>query len=115
MNKGMVEKIKENKVAVALAAFCVAALAIILIGIFAVKVPVVAMCVLVILEAGIAVMMHKAELWIHGVMVLVQIIVGIIAGRTVVIILCVLVYAAATAALWMSDIADKEEKVSNES
>ena len=73
------------------------------------------MCVLVILEAGIAVMMHKAELWIHGVMVLVQIIVGIIAGRTVVIILCVLVYAAATAALWMSDIADKEEKVSNES
>lgn len=102
--------LKENRSLTALAAFCIAALVLILIGVFALKTPVVAMCALVIIEAGIAVMLHKAELWMHGAMVLAQIIAGILVGRVGVIILCALVYAAATAALGMSDMDAEQDK-----
>lgn len=95
--------LQTNKSLVALVAFCVLAFAAILIGVFALKAPAVAMCALAIIEAGIAVMLHRAELWLHGVMVLAQIIAGIIVGRIGVIILCVIVYILATVALGISD------------
>lgn len=95
--------LQENKTLAALCGFCVLAFVLILVGVCALRAPVVAMCVLVILEAGIAVMLHGTELWLHGTMVLAQIIAGIIVGRIGVVILCALVYAAATYALRMSD------------
>ena len=103
MNKEMFVQLKEKKTLTALVAFCVVALAMILIGVFAIKTPVVALCVLVIIQAGIAVMLHNAELWIHGAMILAEVIAGIIAGRIDLVLLCALVYVAATAALWISD------------
>lgn len=108
--KDILAILKENRSLTALAAFCIAAFVLLLVGVFALKTPVVAMCALVIIEAGIAVMLHKAELWLHGAMVLAQIIAGIIVGRVGVIILCALVYAAAAAALGMSDMDAKQDK-----
>ena len=52
---------------------------------------------------GIAVMLHHAELWLHGVLVLAEVIVGIAIGKAVLIILCAVVYAAATVFLQMLD------------
>jgi hypothetical protein len=75
----------------------------ILIGIWAVGTPVVAMCLLVILEAALAGMMHHAELWVHGVLILAELIAGVISGKIVLTVMCVIVYAAATAMLQAMD------------
>jgi hypothetical protein len=103
MNQDMTEKITKNKMVLAVAAFALVTLAMIVIGIMALKVPAVAMCVLIILEAGLAVMLHHAELWLHGVLVLAEVIVGIAIGKAVLIILCAVVYVAATVFLQMLD------------
>ena len=103
MNQDMTEKLTNNKMMLAVAAFALVTLAMIVIGIMALKVPAVAMCVLFIIEAGIAVMLHHAELWLHGVLVLAEVIVGIAIGKAVLIILCAVVYVAATVFLQMLD------------
>lgn len=103
MNQDMTEKLTNNKMMLAVAAFALVTLAMIVIGIMALKVPEVAMCVLIIIEAGIAVMLHHAELWLHGVLVLAEVIVGIAIGKAVLIILCAVVYVAATVFLQMLD------------
>ena len=102
MNQDMTEKLTNNKMMLAVAAFALVTLAMIVIGIMALKVPAVAMCVLIIIEAGIAVMLHH-ELWLHGVLVLAEVIVGIAIGKAVLIILCAVVYVAATVFLQMLD------------
>lgn len=103
MNWNFTTELKGNKLLYVLISFVAVAAIVIVIGICALHVPVVPMCVLVMIEAGIAVMLHKAELWLHGVLVLAEIIVGVLAGKTVLILLCALVYAAATAVLQMLD------------
>jgi hypothetical protein len=95
----LIGKIKESRQNVTLAAFALVALVTIIVGYAAFKQPIVPICVSIILEAMIAVFMHNAELWIHGVLILVELIVGILIGRTGMIVLCVIIYAAATAAL----------------
>lgn len=103
MDKNFTTDLKGNKVLYALVSFVAAAAVVIVIGICVLHVPVVPMCVLVMLEAGIAVMLHQAELWVHGVLVLAELIAGVLAGRIVLILLCVLLYAAATAVLQILD------------
>lgn len=95
----VIRKLKANRDALTVSAFCLIALAVIIVGFAALKAPVVPVCAVVIMEAAIAVLMHNAELWIHGACVLVELIVGILVGRTGLMILCVVIYVAATAAL----------------
>ena len=90
MNQDMTEKLTKNKMVLAVAAFALVTLAMIVIGIMALKVPAVAMCV-------------HAELWLHGVLVLAEVIVGFAIGKAVLIILCAVVYVAATVFLQMLD------------
>lgn len=104
--KDFVFSLKGKKIPVTMIAFAVLAAIAIVIGVCACKLPVVAICVLVILEAGIAVMLHHAELWLHGGLMAVELIAGIIAGKLVPVLLCVLVYVAAVAALQVLDKAD---------
>ena len=73
MNQDMIKKLKENRMVLPIILFAVIALVMIVIGIAALKVSAVAMCVLIIIEAGIAVMFHHAELWLHGVLVLAEV------------------------------------------
>ena len=72
MNQDMIKKLKENRMVLPIILFAVIALVMIVIGIAALKVSAVAMCVLIIIEAGLAVMFHHAELWLHGVLVLAE-------------------------------------------
>jgi hypothetical protein len=97
--KELIGKLKENRQNVTLAAFVLVALVTIIVGIAGLKQPVVPVCFVVILEAMIAVLMHNAELWIHGMLILVELIVGILIGRIGMMILCVIIYAAAIATL----------------
>ena len=91
--------IKENEKTIAIVAFVVAVLILVLISIFGLKEFVVPVCGLIILEAGMAACLHKVELWKHGVMLAAQIVAGIIISRVPLVIVCVIAYVAATVAL----------------
>ena len=79
--------------------YAVVSLILILVAIFALNEFVVSVCALIILEAGMAAFLHKAELWKHGVMLVAQIVAAIIIGRVPLVIVCVIAYVAATVAL----------------
>ena len=95
--------IKKNKTIVSIAIFVVVAAISIVVMTVVLKQPVVPVCVLVMIEAAIAVMLHNAELWIHGVLLLAEIIAGVALGRIVLVLLCILVYIAATFTLKLFD------------
>ena len=63
-----------------------------LVSILALKIPVVPVCLIIVLEAGIAVCLHDVPIWLHGLVVLVQILAGAICGKLVFMVLCALVY-----------------------
>lgn len=109
MNQDIIKKLRDSRMVLPIAVFVLITLTMIVVGVAALKVPVVAMCVLVILEAGIAVMLHHAELWLHGVLILAEVIAGILAGKAIMIILCVVTYVAATVFLQMLDKGEKED------
>lgn len=88
----ILEWIKTNKALDALILFAIFELAVILVGILAMKEPVVPVCLIVIGAAGIAALMHNVELWIHGVVVLVELISGILISRIPLMVLCIIVY-----------------------
>ena len=95
--------IKKNKTIVSIAIFVVVAAISIVVMTVVLKQPVVPVCVLVLIEAAVAVMLHNAELWIHGVLLLAEIIAGVALGRIVLVLLCILVYIAATFTLKLFD------------
>ena len=95
--------IKKNKTIVSIAIFVVVVAISIVVMTVVLKQPVVPVCVLVLIEATIAVMLHNAELWMHGVLLLAEIIAGVALGRIVLFLLCILVYIAATFTLKLFD------------
>lgn len=100
---------QKNKKQIVLGVFCAAVLAVILISTLALKVPVVPVCLIVVIEAALAVALHQAELWIHGILIIAELIAGIVLGRIPLMILCIAIYIAATFVLQL--IYGGEEKV----
>ncbi len=90
--RGMAAIIEDNKQYLALFAVIVAALLVILISILALKLPVVAICIMVLIEAGLAACLQNEPIWLHGLIVLVEIIAGILCGKTVFMILLAALY-----------------------
>lgn len=90
---------KTNMTATAALGFSVVSLILILVAIFVLNEFVVSVCVLVILEAGMAAFLHRAEIWKHGVMLVAQLVAGFIIGRIPLVIICIIAYVAATFAL----------------
>ena len=70
----------ENQSMLMLFAVIVAALAVILTGIIALHMPVVPVCLIVLLETGIACCLHDVPIWLHAIAVIVQIIAGVLTG-----------------------------------
>ena len=73
-----------------LLAFAAIVAIMVIVGVRVLNVPVVPMCLLVIIEAVIAVMLHHAELWVHGLLILAELCAGVAGKKTVLIILMVL-------------------------
>ena len=71
-----------------LLAFAAIVAIMVIVGVRVLNVPVVPMCLLVIIEAVIAVMLHHAELWVHGLLILAELCAGVAGKKTVLIILC---------------------------
>ncbi len=93
------ESIKKNKQIVAIVLYCAVVLAAILSGILGMRQPVVAVCMVLILEVAIAALMHNVEIWIHAVVLLIEILAAILIARVPLMILCALVYVATILAL----------------
>ena len=99
--------LSDKKMVMTIAAFAVIVAAMVLIGVCVLHVPVVAMCMLVILETALAVFLHHAELWLHGVVIIAEVIAGILCSKILLVVLCAVVYVAATACLQVSDRGEK--------
>lgn len=99
--KSFVQIFKDNKQLDIILVFGVCALILILVGTLALKQPVVPVCAAIIIEAGIAMMLHNVELWIHGIAVVLQIVAGVLIHRVGLMILCVILYVLAILALQM--------------
>ena len=90
---------KANNLVTAVVGFAVISLILILVAMLALQEFVVSVCVLIIIEAAMAALLHKAEMWKHGVLLVLQIAAGIIISRIPLVIICVIAYVAATFAL----------------
>ena len=99
--------LSDKKMVMTIAAFAVIVASMVLIGVCVLHVPVVAMCLLVILETALAVFLHHAELWLHGAVILAEVIAGILCSKILLVVLCAVVYVAATACLQVSDRGEK--------
>ena len=97
--KKIISFLKANPLVTFLIAFVIAIFALILISIIALKEYVVSVCVLMILETMMAVLLHRVELWKHGVLVVAHIVAGFIIARVPLMMVCVVAYIAATVAL----------------
>ena len=61
--------------------------------------PVVPVCVIVVIEAALAVCLHDVPIWLHGLVVIAEIVVGALCGVTLFMVLCVVVYVVGILAL----------------
>lgn len=95
----LLEIVQENQSMLILFAVIVAALGVILISIMALDIPVVPVCVIVLIEAAIAVCLHDVPIWLHALVVVAQLIVGILCTMTVFMALCAVIYVAGIFAL----------------
>ena len=97
------DKNKKTYEALSVLAFAVLVAVMIVAGVIALGIPVVPMCLMIVIQAVLAVTLHHAELWVHGLLVLAEICAGVAAGKIVLMILCAVVYVAAMFALQMLD------------
>ena len=89
-------KTQRDNALIALLAFCIVAIIAIVVNVTVIQLSVVSVCLLLIIEVGIAVLLHHAELWIHGVLLLAEVIAGIVMGKSVPVFLFVAIYVMAT-------------------
>lgn len=82
----------DNKQMLVLFGVIVAVLLMILGSILGLRMPAVPVCVMVLLEAGMALCLHDVPVWLHGVVLLAQALVGALAGKLVFMILCAAMY-----------------------
>jgi len=93
------ELLKTNPLVTSVVGFSIVSLILILVAILALQEFVVSVCVLIIIEAAMAALLHQAEIWKHGILLGLQFLAGIIISRIPLIIICIIAYVAATFAL----------------
>ena len=82
-----------------LCVFVVFAVLEIVLGILVWKMPVVSVCIVVLIEAGLAACLHNLPVWLHGIVAAAEIVVGIISGKVIFMLIGILCYGAALFAL----------------
>lgn len=97
-NKAL-DAVKTNSMVTAITVFCVVSLILILVAILALQEFVVSVCVLIIIEAAMAALLHQAEIWKHAILLGLQFAAGVIISRIPLIIICMIAYVTATFAL----------------
>ena len=105
--KKALEFLKQNLFITVLVAFVLVTLSVILVATLAMKEYIIPVCVLVIMEAGMAALLKKSEVWVHGVVIALQLLGGFLIHRFPLTALCVVVYVVGAIALMLLH---KEEK-----
>lgn len=108
------EWMRANGLVVGTVMFSVVAFILILIAMFVLQEFVVSVCILLIIEAAMAALLHQAEIWKHGVLLGLQLVAGIIIGRIALVIICMIAYVAATFALQLMGKKNEETELSSE-
>lgn len=90
--QAFLEAVSDNKSMLLVFAAIVAALAVILISILALKMPPLAVCALVAIEIALAACLHDVPIWLHGLVVAAQIVAGVLTGKTIFMLLCAVMY-----------------------
>lgn len=83
-----------------LLAFALAFLAAILCGIFALHIPAVVVCVVLVLEVLIAANLYKAKIWVQAAAMIIGVAAGLMFGRLPLMVVGTIVYVAAVLALY---------------
>ena len=87
---------KGNQKQLIMSAIALAACAaMIVISMFVLKIPVVAVCVILLLNVGIACCLHHEQVWLHGVLLIAELVAGILCKKIVFILLCIVIYVVA--------------------
>ena len=94
-----IAELKENSALIMLCVFVVLAVLEIVLGMLVWKIPVVSVCIVVLIEAGLAACLHNLPIWLHGIVAVAEIVVGVISGKVVFMLIGILCYAAALFAL----------------
>ena len=81
-----------GKAEIALILYVIFAVVVFVISAFALKVPIVTVALVVLIQAGLAVCMHKVPLWLHVVVIVAEIALGIFTKNVVFMILSALLY-----------------------
>ena len=76
-----------------------AAVVIVLIGTLAWDVSVLLACILILLEAALAVCMQNVPIWVHGAVVIAEVVTGAFVGRSLFLLLCGIFYVMCILAL----------------
>lgn len=84
--------LQENREMLLLFGVIVAALAVILIGILVLELPVVPVCVVVLIEVGLAVCLNNVPIWLHVLVMAAQIAVGALCGNLIFLLLAAVLY-----------------------
>lgn len=108
------EWMRANGLVVGTVMFSVVAFILILIAMLVLQEFVVSVCILLIIEAAMAALLHQAEIWKHGVLLGLQLVAGIIIGRIALVIICMIAYVAATFALQLMGKKNEETELSSE-
>ena len=99
--------LKQNKMITVLVVYVLIVLSVILVATLAMNEYIIPVCVLVMIEAGMSALLKKSEIWLHGVVIILQLLGGFLIHRLPLTALCVVVYVAGTLALMFLN---KEEK-----
>ncbi len=97
--KKLVELARRYRLILSMVLFAIVVLTAILVATLVWNEFVVPICAIVIIDVCMAVLLHKSELWVHGILVVAQVVAGVIISRVPLMILCVIVYLAAMLAL----------------
>lgn len=89
----------ENRKLLIVFGIIVTALLVILASILGLHIPAVPVCVIVLLEAGMAVCLHDVQIWLHGLVIAAQVIAGVVTGNVVFMLLCCVIYLVGIFAL----------------
>lgn len=92
---------KENLPLLSLIVLIIFSIITIIVSQLVLKTPLVACCLLIILEALLAACLDKIPLWLHGIVFIAQIVSGILADKLVLMILMAIIYILAIAFLFI--------------
>ncbi len=92
---------KENLPLLSLICLGIFALVALIVSIAVFKVNVIAACLIVIMEAGLAACLNRIPLWVHGLVFIAQIVCGIMASQVPFMVLMAFIYVFAIAFLFI--------------